>query len=373
MKILFENDWLNHEFIKKHTVNLDQLRSQTDKVSWEDIVQQTGLTQNVIQEFADLIRDAKNAVLVWSMGITQHPWGADGVQMIMNLGLLRGYVGREKNGLMPIRGHSSVQGGAEMGAYSTVFPGGLPINDDNAEALSQQYGFEVPNWVGITTTEMIDAAHAGQLDLFFCLGGNFLRNLPEPDYVAKALSTVPLRVHQDIILNDQMFVDPGSEGVLLLPAKTRYEQDDGGISTTTERRIAFSPEIPRQVGEAKAEWKILIELAQATWPEKADKLGCEDGWKVREEIARVVPFYDGVQHLKKTHDAVQYGGPQLCTEGNFATPDGNAHFFPVELPPLRLKKGLFFASTRRGKQFNSLIYDERDPVSYTHLTLPTKA
>ena len=167
------------------------------------------------------------------MGITQHPWGADGVQMIMNLGLLRGYVGREKNGLMPIRGHSSVQGGAEMGAYSTVFPGGLPINDDNAEALSQQYGFEVPNWVGITTTEMIDAAHAGQLDLFFCLGGNFLRNLPEPDYVAKALSTVPLRVHQDIILNDQMFVDPGSEGVLLLPAKTRYEQDDGGISTTT--------------------------------------------------------------------------------------------------------------------------------------------
>ena len=118
LKILFENDWLNHEFIKKHTVNLDQLRSQTDKVSWEDIVQQTGLTQNVIQEFAELIRDAKNAVLVWSMGITQHPWGADGVQMIMNLGLLRGYVGREKNGLMPIRGHSSVQGGAETVSYT---------------------------------------------------------------------------------------------------------------------------------------------------------------------------------------------------------------------------------------------------------------
>ena len=70
-----------------------------------------------------------------------------------------------------------------------------------------------------------------------------------------------------------------------------------------------------------------------------------------------------MQHLKKTHDAVQYGGPQLCTEGNFATPDGNAHFFPVELPLLRLKKGLFFASTRRGKQFNSLIYDERDPIN----------
>ena len=76
-----------------------------------------------MQEFAELIRDAKNAVLVWSMGITQHAFGADTVQMILNLALARGYVGRDKCGLMPIRGHSSVQGGAEMGAYATAFPG----------------------------------------------------------------------------------------------------------------------------------------------------------------------------------------------------------------------------------------------------------
>ena len=136
-----------------------------------------------------------------------------------------------------------MQGGAEMGAYSTVFPGGVPINAENAGRLSEHYGFEIPNWAGITTTQMIDAAHAGELDLFYCLGGNFLRNLPEPDFVAEALSNVPLRVHQDIILTDQMFVEPGEEGVLLLPAKTRYEQDEG-IETTTERRIAFTPEIP---------------------------------------------------------------------------------------------------------------------------------
>ena len=363
LKVLFENDWLNHEFIERHTVDVEQIREATTKISWGDILQQTGLTQAVIHEFAELIRDAKNAVLVWSMGITQHPWGADGVQMIMNLGLLRGYVGRDKNGLMPIRGHSSVQGGAEMGAYSTVFPGGVPINAENAIRLSEHYGFEIPDWVGITTTQMIDAAHAGDLDLFYCVGGNFLRNLPEPDFVAEALTNVPLRVHQDIILTDQMFVEPGREGVLLLPAKTRYEQDEGGIETTTERRIAFTPEIPRQVGEARAEWKILLEIARATWPDKAKKLGCEDGWKIREEIARVVPFYDGVQHLKKTHDAVQYGGPHLCADGKFATSDGKGHFVPVDLPPLRLEKGLFFASTRRGKQFNSLIYAERDPIN----------
>src|SRR5438874_4267268 len=152
---------------------------------------------------------------------------------------------------------------------------------------------------------MVEAGARGQLDLLYCLGGNFLRTLPDPQYVAEAMANVPLRVHQDIILTDQMFLEPREE-VILLPAKTRYEQDDGGTETTTERRIAFSPEIPRQVGEARAEWKILRELAAAAYPDRAQLLGCETGWKMREEIARVVPFYDGVQHLKATGDAIQY-------------------------------------------------------------------
>src|SRR5437868_10543655 len=117
------------------------------------------------------------------MGITQHNFGSDAVSMILNLGLLKGYVGRDKCGLMPIRGHSSVQGGAEMGAYSTVFPGGKAINAENATTLAEQYGFAVPDWVGLTAVEMVEASARGQLDLLYCLGGNFLRTLPEPDYV----------------------------------------------------------------------------------------------------------------------------------------------------------------------------------------------
>ena len=313
-------------------------------------------------EFASLIRDAKNAVLVWSMGITQHAFGGDAVSMILNLGLARGYVGRDKNGLMPIRGHSSVQGGAEMGAYSTAFPGGKPINPENAKALEAIYKFPIPDWPGLTTTEMVEAGERDELDLLYCLGGNFLRTLPDPAYVTRAMERIPLRVHQDIILTDQMFIEPREE-VLLLPAKTRYEQDDGGTETTTERRVCFSPEIPRQVGEAKAEWKILRELAAAVHPDRATLLGCETGWKMREEIARVVPFYYGVQHLKKTGDAFQYGGPHLCADGKFATADGRAHFRSVPLPKLVREPGVFEVSTRRGKQFNSLIYAEVDPLT----------
>ncbi len=276
-----------------------------------------------------------------------------------------------------------------MGAYSTAFPGGKPINRDNAQNLSEQYGFDVPDWVGLTAPEMVEACARGQLDLLYCLGGNFLRTLPAPAYVRGALARAPMRVHQDIILTDQMFIE-ATEEVLLLPAKTRYEQDDGGTETSTERRVMFSPAVPRQVGEARAEWKILRDLAAAFCPDRAHLLGCETGWKMRQEIARVIPFYEGIQNLRRTGDSFQYGGRHLCADGKFPTADGRAHFRVVPLPrdlapesvgssasaatvgpedtnSLRVEGGpfapTFLVSTRRGKQFNSLVYAETDPIN----------
>ena len=362
LKILLENGWTNESFVNQHTAGFDEMRAKVASVDWPVIEQQSGLSRASIQEFAELIRDAKNAVLVWSMGITQHPFGTDSVQMILNLALARGYIGRDNNGVMPIRGHSSVQGGAEMGAYATALPGFRPMNSEAAAEMSARYGFHVPDWIGLTATEMVEAAHRGELDVFYMLGGNFLRTLPEPDYVADALRNVPLRVHQDIILTDQMFI-PAREEVILLPAKTRYEQDGGGIETSTERRVMFSPEIPRQVGEAKAEWKILRELAAVVDPDRAHLLGCETAQQIREEIAAVVPYYDGVQHFRETGDAIQYGGPHLCEGGKFPTPDGKGHFRAIDLPQLKRPPGSFHVSTRRGKQFNTLIYADVDPLN----------
>ena len=362
LKILIDNEWVDREFIEHHTSGFSELAAHLAGLNFEELAAQAGLGREAMQEFAELIRDAKNAVLVWSMGITQHAFGVDAVQMILNLGLVKGYVGRDKCGLMPIRGHSSVQGGAEMGAYATAFLAGKPVNPENAAALSAQYGFPVPDWPGLSATEMVEASARGDLDLLYCLGGNFLRTLPEPDYVRRALANAPVRVHQDIVLTDQMFI-PAQEEVILLPAKTRYEQDNGGIETTTERRIAFSPEIPRQVGEARAEWKILRELAAAVRPESAQFLGCETGWKMREEIAKVVPFYDGIQNLEKAGDAVQYGGPHLCTNGKFPTADGRAHFRAVTPPDRAQDAPPFNVTTRRGKQFNTLVYADIDPLN----------
>jgi predicted molibdopterin-dependent oxidoreductase YjgC len=291
------------------------------------------------------------------------------VQMILNLGLSRAFVGRDKCGLMPIRGHSGVQGGAEMGAYATAFPGGKAIDPNNAGDLSAAYAFDVPAAPGLAATEMVEAANRGELDLLYCLGGNFLRTLPDPPYVARAMAKVPLRVHQDIILTDQMFIDPISAGdaVLLLPAKTRYEQDDGGTETTTERRVIFSPELPRPathpVGDPRAEWKILLDLAATTYPDRAHQLGCETGPLIRQEIGKIIPAYAGITNLKVSGDQFQYGGPRLCENFNFPTPDHKAHFRAVPLPDTAREAGTFRLTTRRGKQFNTLIYAETDPLT----------
>src|SRR5581483_12325820 len=100
-------------------------------------------------ELARLLGSARTAVFVWSMGVTQHEYGEDNVRAIVNLALSRGFVGREGCGLMPIRGHSGVQGGAEMGCYATGFPGGKPVDADAAAELSDLWGFEVPAEPGL--------------------------------------------------------------------------------------------------------------------------------------------------------------------------------------------------------------------------------
>jgi predicted molibdopterin-dependent oxidoreductase YjgC len=264
---------------------------------------------------------------------------------------------------MPIRGHSGVQGGAEMGCYATVFPGGVAITEANALALREQWGFDVPSETGLMAADMVDAARLGDLDVLWSSGGNFLDVLPAPDVTRDALGRTPLRVHQDILVTHQMLVDPG-ETVLLLPAATRYEQEGGGTSTTTERRVAFSPELPGpRVGEARSEWRIFADVARRVRPELAALFGCDSGDAIRAEIARVVPGYAGIERLRDTGDAIQVGGPRLCEGGNFATPDGKARFSVVAPHATDVPEGWFVLSTRRGKQFNSMVWEDRDPLT----------
>jgi molybdopterin-dependent oxidoreductase alpha subunit len=363
MKVLLAEGGIDRRFVREHTEGFDALLEELERESFTDLERQSGASRADMERFARLYASASTAILVWSMGITQHEHGSDNVAAIVNLGLARGNVGRRGAGLMPIRGHSGVQGGAEMGAYATAFPGGVAITPESAAALGEQYGFAVGDRAGLTAEEMIEVASRGELDILYSSGGNFLEVLPDPELVDDAMSRVPLRVHQDIVVSSQMLVDPG-DVVVLLPAATRYEQRDGGTETTTERRVAFSPEISgHQVGEARSEWEIFVDLARHVDPERAHLVAFGSGQEIRDEIARVVPSYAGVERLHATGDAIQWGGSRLCEGGNFATPDGKAHFIPVAPIVTDVPAGSFMLSTRRGKQFNTMVHMSKDPLT----------
>ena len=156
----------------------------------------------------------------------------------------------------------------------------------------------------------------------------------------------------------------GEGDVLLLPSATRYESPGGGTETSTERRIIFSPEIPgRRIGSAQPEWWVFREVMARAAPNRANLVGLEDAARIRQEIARAIPLYKGIETLAAKGDQVQWGGPTLYADGRFATPDGKAHFAAISIRPIAAGADRFVVSTRRGKQFNSMVQRALDPLT----------
>jgi molybdopterin-dependent oxidoreductase alpha subunit len=355
-KVLAEEGWIDRNFIERSTAGFAEAAAAARAAPFETLERESGTVRAEMRRFATLLRDTSRGIFVWSMGLTQHAHGVETIQALVNVGLARGWVGRENAGLMPIRGHSGVQGGAEVGC--------APMLDEAQRArFAEVWGFDVPAWPGLTAAEMVDAAWQGELDVFWMTGGNFLETLPDPAAAAAALGRVGTRIHQDVVLSSMVLLPP-KDTVVILPATTRYESPGGGTETSTERRIIFSPEVPgRRIGRARPEWEVFGDVAARVRPERAEKVRFLSSRAIREEIARAVPLYAGIERLEKQGDSLQWGGPSLFADGRFATSDGKAHFSVVAphgraAPPDGLR-----VSTRRGKQFNSMVQRELDPLT----------
>jgi molybdopterin-dependent oxidoreductase alpha subunit len=376
LKWLIARKWLDREFIAEHTAGWGEMQAALDAQSWEELEQASGLIRDQMLRFAEIYAQAKNAVFIWSMGLTQHRFGVENVKAVVNVALARGMLGRANAGLVPVRGHSGVQGAAEVGSVPNTLPGNVSVSEETARQFDELWGLPsgtVPASTGLSAPEMLDAAERGSLDVFFIIGGNFVDTLPEPERIRAALERVPCRIHQDLFVNSSMLVDPAEEA-LLLPGQTRYEQRGGGTLTSTERRIRFSPEIsgPR-IGEAMAEWEILMRATEAALPpEQRGWIHFDSAEAIRAEMERTMPLYAGIGGLRSEGDSVQYGGALLCAGGVCVNlPNGRARFTALVPPqfdtdsdasPLR-HSATFYLTTRRGKQFNSMVWDTADPLT----------
>ncbi|WP_018924289.1 FdhF/YdeP family oxidoreductase [Salsuginibacillus kocurii] len=358
---------VNHEFINEHTNGFHELKEHMKSQDWHELEASSGLSQARIGEMAELLAKSNSGIFIWSMGLTQHRFATDNISQVANLALLQGFLGREHCGVMPIRGHSGVQGSGEMGADPFVLPGG-DFTQENADRIEDIWNFEVPRWQGDTVGQTLENAmlpedHERKLKLFYTSGGNFLETMPDPDYIEQVLESVDLRVHQDIMFNTSTLAD-AKEEVIILPAMTRYEQPGGGTSTSTERMVYFSPEIkgPR-IEEARSEWEIYVDLASRIHPEQKELIQFNTAQEIRDEIAVANTNYDGIQHLKEKGDVFQWGGAWLCEDGVCPTPDGKGNLLSIDIPENRRTEGQFFVTSRRGKQFNSMLYSDKDPFN----------
>jgi molybdopterin-dependent oxidoreductase alpha subunit len=347
---------VDRAFVESHTSGASEVLAHAADTPWDAIERESGVARAGVEAFARLLIDRPNAIFVWSMGLTQHAHGVDTVKALVNLGLALGLPSRPGSGLVPIRGHSGVQGGAEVGCV----PG---LSGAQRADWTTVWGFAPPAAPGWTATEAIAASAAGDVDTFWFVGGNMLETLPDAAEAERALARPRLRIHQDIVLSTSMLVE-GAGDVLILPATTRYESPGGGTETSTERRIIFSPEIPgRRIGSARPEWWVFGEVMRRAHPERADQVGLGDAAAIRREIERAVPLYAGIGGLAVQGHEVQWGGRRLYADGRFATADGRARFARVALRSRTLPADSFFVSTRRGKQFNSMVQRDVDPLT----------
>ena len=207
---------LDHHFIEQHTTRFEDFANYCRNAAWNDIIRDSGLTRDAIEQSARVYMKAERVIAVYGMGITQHRYGIDALHMIVNLLLLRGNIGREGAGPGPVRGHSNVQGQRTVGITEKTEL--APV-----ERLKELFEFEPPTENGWDTVEACRQIIAGTAQGFVQLGGNFLRATPEHAKMKAAWAKLPITVHIATKLNKSHLV-PGEESYIL-PCLGRLETD----------------------------------------------------------------------------------------------------------------------------------------------------
>jgi molybdopterin-dependent oxidoreductase alpha subunit len=350
----------NHEFIAEKTLGFEEFLTNLETISWEDILEQSGLTREQIVEAAEMYARANRVVTCWAMGVTQHKHAVATIQDIVNLHLLRGNIGRQGAGLCPVRGHSNVQGDRTMGIWEKM-------NPKFRDGLEKEFNFKTPENDGFDTVEAIKAMHGGQAKIFFAMGGNFLSATPDTHFTSEALRKCVLTTQVLTKLNRSAIVT--GKKALILPCLGRSEKDfqngeEQFVSTeNTMLQVQMSKGIFEPISEhVRSETWIVANLAKAVLGERTtvdwEKM-VSDYDAIRDSISRVVPGFENYNE-KIRRDGGFYL-PNQPREGVFPNDAGKALFKSSELHRVELKEGeLLMTTVRAHDQFNTTIYEHND-------------
>lgn len=353
IKVLLETGGVDETFVREKTEGFEGLRELVQSLDWPTLTQESGVDETTLRQLAAMVAQANAAVFLWAMGITHHAHGVDNVRAIVNLALVRGMAGKPHAGLMPIRGHSNVQGIGSMGVAPT-------LKQQTAEAMARLYGVNTPEAPGLDTWAMMQAAGRGELKTLLLLGGNLHGASPEPAGFEQAIRRVGLVVHLATKLNTGHGRGLG-QATLLLPVLSREEEPMPTTQESTFSFVRLSSGGHRGPGEAKSEIEILATLAARLLPAgRVDWPGLADTRNVRRMIGQVVAGYEALPRLDEGGGEFQVSG-RVLHEGVFPTATGKAQFAAVPLPRFENPPGTLRLMTLRSEgQFNTVVFEDED-------------
>ena len=300
MQVIIEEQLYDQTYVAERTENFEALKGTVAKYTPEYAERICGVPASQLTAAARMYARARAGSIVYCMGITQHTVGTDNVKTLANLAMLCGNVGIHGGGVNPLRGQNNVQGACDMGGLPNVFSGYQPVTDAaNRKKMAEAWGVaDLPDWAGMTMTEMLPAIAQGGIKALYIMGENPALTDPDADHAIKAMQALELLVVQDLFLTETAKLAD-----VVLPAASFAEKD--GTFSNTERRVSRVRQAILPVGQAKPDWQIVCEIAgRLGYPMKY--AGPEE---IFEEIRRVTPAYAGISYQRLEAGGLQWPCP----------------------------------------------------------------
>src|SRR5262245_8729370 len=345
---------VDEAYVRDHTSGWEAVRDAAAAETRDALLAACGVPPDQVDAAVDRLCAAKRGLIAWAMGITQHAHGVGNVHALANLALARGWIGRAGGGLLPIRGHSNVQGVGSVG----VTPA---LKSEFARRLGELYGVELPSTPGLHTLASVEAAAEGRIDAALLLGGNLFSATPDRRFTAEAMRRIGTTVFISTKLNESHVHGRGRTS-LVLPALARDEERQCTTQESMFNYVRVSDGGTQAASpEMRSEVEILARLAALTLPAgPVDFAALTDHAALRDAIARVVPGYAAIAGIEHTRREFHVAG-RTFREPRFATPDGRARFHVVAQPAFAPRPGEFRLMTLRSEgQFNTVVYEDED-------------
>lgn len=354
------NNVFDKDFIHSNTEGFEKFTEHLDGLDINELIVQTGLDLQAIQEVADLLAQNNRIIVCWAMGLTQHKNAVDTIKEIVNLLLLKGSIGKPGAGTCPVRGHSNVQGDRTMGIVEK--PGKQLL-----DGIKNNYSFDPPAKHGYDVVEAIKAMHEEKAKVFIAMGGNFLSATPDTKFTAEALQKTELTVQISTKLNRSHLIT--GEEALILPALGRSDKDEiNGVEmfVSCENSMGIVQSSKGNLSplskEMKSEVAIICEMAKEVLNEKFNipwntyKLNYDE---IRNSIEKTIPGFE--RYNERIRERNGFALPNCNRVGAFNTDNKKAKFNLAINEEIKLAEDEYLMMTIRSHdQFNTTIYGLND-------------